>query len=226
MRFVPSAMMTVSSESVSQRAAIRRLVPQGGRSGSFRRAKVPSPPPARDYAIERTFRVRRQVLVRASVQGIDRVGTSSAFSVANRSGRARPRAVANGSIALPPATVRRADWSRRISRSPHRAPTGSSSTICTRLLSPGAISRPSSTATRPVTLVAARCRWMGAQFFSGFCSLCRTRIRASNRRVGACDSGAAIQSPRLTFARLRPCATMFRAQRCPAPPVSASSFWA
>ena len=221
--------MTVSSESVSQRAC-DTPIGASGRPIRFistpRQSSVASAGERlRDRANGSSSTPEGACSSRAC-RASTASGTSSAFSVANRSGRARPRAVANGSIALPPATVRRADWSRRISRSPHRAPTGSSSTICTRLLSPGAISRPSSTATRPVTSVAARCRWIGVQFFSGFCSLCRTRIRASNRRVGACDSGAAIQSPRLTFARLSPCAAMFRAQRCPAPPVSASSFWA
>ncbi len=64
----------------------------------------------------------------------------------------------------PPATVRRADWSRTMKRSPCTSTVGCSRSTCTSPSPPGSMARPSRSATRPVREAAPTCTCTGVQW--------------------------------------------------------------
>ena len=118
----------------------------------------------------------------------------------------RRRRLAGGkaSMTTPPPSVRSADWSRRMKRSPRSAPIGRSRLSCTSALRPGATAAPSSSTTRAPTSSAPRCRCTGVQCTSGRLSPASSCTRASRRCVGACSASATSQSPRRTSALSTP----------------------
>ncbi len=111
--------------------------------------------------IDNTFGLQQ---TRAAIAGS---GSAIASSAASRAGSRRPRRGANGSTTRPPASVLRAAWSRRITRSPASAPTGPSRSICTKLVSPGPSARPFSNAARPTISSVPRWRWTGSPSRNG-----------------------------------------------------------
>ena len=121
--------------------------------------------------------------------------------------------------------MRRADWSRRMKRSPLSAATGLSVTSCASADSPGLTEAPRRIEILAVTSPAPMCKWTGVQCFSGCVSDSSTFTRTSMRCVGACKAGHTAQSPRATCATSAP--VRFNAQRSPAlaPEEGLPSFW-
>ena len=102
----------------------------------------------------------------------------------------------------PPPSVRRADWSRRMKRSPCSAPIGRSRLSCTSALRPGAMAAPSSSITRAPTSSAPRCRCTGVQCASGRLSPASSLQRA---RRSAASGRATLRPPPSRRAARRPC---------------------
>ena len=96
------------------------------------------------------------------------VSKSGAASASSSASRVLLRRIAGGmgSIMTPPPSVRIADWSRKIKRSPCSAAIGSSRISCARPSCPGAIDSPRRMDTRAVTAAVARCRCTGVQCLS------------------------------------------------------------